>query len=99
MGSNHQISNLFHEFFSILAVEKENKLFICQKQVFFFSFGPIEILFYISSAKAEENSWKKLEKTRYMDCLVVWCHEQDKIRVYYVSFGIQVCYLDSTYIL
>ena len=40
MTSNHQTTNLvftnfFHEFFSVLAVKKENKLFIAPKQFFF----------------------------------------------------------------
>ena len=46
--SNHQTTNfvfpnVFHEFFSVLAVEKENKLFYGLKQNFFFlSFEPVE---------------------------------------------------------
>ena len=50
------------------AVEKENKLFIGPKQVFFLSFGPMKSLFSFPTAKTEKNLWKKLEKTR----LVVW---------------------------
>ena len=73
MTSNHQTTNIvspnfFPEIFSVLAVEKENKLFIGPKQFFFFSFGPIKSLFSFSTAKTEKNLWKKLGKTR----LIVW---------------------------
>ena len=64
--------HFFHKFFSVSAVEKENKLFIGLKQ-FFFRFGPITTLFSFSTPQGEKNSWKKLRKAR----LVVWCHEQD----------------------
>ena len=63
----HQTTNLvlpnFPPRFSVLAVEKEKKLFIGPKQVFCqFSTNKKFISFYNFST--EINSWKKLGKTR-----------------------------------
>jgi hypothetical protein len=56
MTSNPQTTNLvflnsFHELFSVLAVEKENKQTIGPKQVFFLNFGQMKNLFSFSTAQ------------------------------------------------
>ena len=42
----HQTTNLVHEFFSVLAVEKEKR--------FFFSFGPIKVCFFFNYSNWEK---------------------------------------------
>ena len=73
--TNFVFPNFFHEFFSVLAVEKENNHFIGPKQVFFLSFGPIKSLFSFSTAKTEKNSRKNW--VNKICGLVVGRHEQD----------------------
>ena len=48
-------------------------------QQIFLSFGTMKSLFSFSTAKTQENSWKKLGETK----LVVWCHKQYKRIVQY----------------
>ena len=77
----------FSQFFSVLAVEKENKLFVGTKQVFLI-FEPKKSSFVFSTAQTEKISWKKLGKTR----LVVWwfdvtnkVHITEKMQPYKLS--------------
>ena len=66
MTSIHQRANLvfpnfFHEIFSVLAVQKERKLSIGPKAVFFLSFGPMKSLFSSSTAQLRKFRGKKSE--------------------------------------
>ena len=61
--TNLVFPNFSHEFFSVLAGEKENKLVLVNNR-FFLSFGPINRLFSFLTAQTETKSCKKLEKTR-----------------------------------
>ena len=73
--TNLVFPNYFNKFFSVWAVEKENKLFIGPKQVFFSQFWSNKKLFFVFKW-TEKNSWKKIEGNK-IGCLVVWCHKQD----------------------
>ena len=67
-ASIHQTTNLFfpiffHQFFWVLAVEKDNKLFIGPKQIFFSQFWTNESLFSFSTAQLRKfygKNWGKL---------------------------------------
>ena len=77
----HQTTNLvfpnfFHLFFSALAVEKENKLFIVPKQVFFSVLDQWKVCFLFQLLKLRKIHGKNGGKN---GCLVVWCHEQDNL--------------------
>ena len=86
--SNHQTSNLdfpnfFLEFFSVIAVETENKLFIGPKQVLFqFWINEKFVFFFYCS------NWEKfVEKIgeNKIGCLVVWCYEQDVRFLFWIA--------------
>ena len=69
MTSIHQTTNLvfpnfFQEFFSVLAVEKENKLFVGPKLKKTW-LGTIKSLFSFSTAKTEKNWWKNWGKQNW----------------------------------
>jgi hypothetical protein len=71
--SNHQTTNLdfpnfFHEFFSVLAVEKENKFFQLLKQ-FFSQFWANDRFVFFSTAQTENFEGKNWENK--IGCLVV----------------------------
>ena len=71
--TNHVFPNFFHEFFSVLAVERENKLlFIGQKQSQFWTNEKFVFFFNCSN-------WEKFAEKigeNKIGCLVVWSHEQ-----------------------
>ena len=72
--SNHQTTNLvfpnfFHEFFSVWAVEKYNKLFIGPKLRKKICLGPIKSLLSFSTAQLRKFHGKKWGKTRFV---VLW---------------------------
>ena len=69
----HQTTNLvfpnfFHEYFSVLSVEKRKKHFSLVQNWEKDCFRPIKSLISFSTDKTVKYSWKKLGKTR----LVVW---------------------------
>jgi c-di-AMP phosphodiesterase-like protein len=66
--SNHQTTNFFHKFFSVLAVEKEKKLFYWSKKSFFSQFWTNKKIVFCFNCSNWEKFVKKLGKTR----LVVW---------------------------
>ena len=77
---NHQscFSQLFYEFFSVWAVEKENKLFVGLKLRFFFWTNKNFVFFF--NCLNWDKFVVKLGKTR----LVVWCHEQVTSKEFHV---------------
>ena len=82
--SNHQTTNFvfpnfFHECFSVLAVEKENKLFIGSKQLFSQLWTNEKIVFFFNCS-----NWEKIGENK-IGGLVVWCHKQD-IRLLFTFF-------------
>ena len=87
--SNHQTTNLvfpnfFHEFFSVLAVEKENKFFIGPKKWVFFQFWTNEKFVFFFNC----SNWEKLVEIigeNKIGGLVVWYHERD-IHFYEAEF-------------
>ena len=69
MTSIHQTINfVFPIFFSVWAVEKDNKLLIGPELIFFSHFWTIEIFVFFFNCSTEKILWKKLGETRF----VVW---------------------------
>jgi hypothetical protein len=58
--TNLVFPNYFYQLFSVLVVEKENKLFIGPKLRKKTCFGPKKSWVSFSTATTEKNSWKKL---------------------------------------
>ena len=63
------LPNYFHNFFSVWAVEKDNKLLIGPELIFFSHLWTIEIFVFFFNCSTEKILWKKLGETRF----VVWC--------------------------